>query len=109
MFDFGFLPGPAGQEAQCIAMAAGTIHLLQNEKLGLCLYSEEEALDEERLKPEDGEAFDIGVSLTPERADITKAARLLKRIAKAWLWNRMDDLQGCIRACKLSGEVNACG
>ena len=26
--------------------------------------------------------------------------RLLKRIAKALLWNRKDDLQGCIRACK---------
>ena len=53
-------------------MATGAIHLLQNEKNGFCLDSEEEALDEERLRSEEKEALERGASLAPERADVTK-------------------------------------
>ena len=62
--------------------------------------SDDEALDEEILRAEEIEALKVGASRASERADVAKAVKLLKRIAKAWLWNNKDDLQACIRSCK---------
>ena len=100
LLDCGFLLKPANREAQCFAMASGTMHISQTESLGFCLDSDEEALGEEILKAEEIEALKRGASRASERADVAKAVKLLKRIAKAWLWNNKDDLQACIRACK---------
>ena len=106
--DCGFLLKPAIQKTLCLAIAAGTMTTSKIEEEGFCLDSDDEALDEEIIRAEEVEALKVGVSRASERADVAKAVKLLKRIAKAWLWNNKDDLQACIRSCrgvKLSKHV----
>ena len=68
--------------------------------LGFCLDSEDEDLSEGTPGQIDEQARTSAMNLAVERSDILKATRLLKRLAKAWIWNRKVDLQGCLRQCK---------
>ena len=68
--------------------------------LGFCLDSEDEDLSEGAPGQIDEQARATAMTLEVERADILKATRLLKRLAKAWIWNRKVDLQGCLRQCR---------
>ena len=83
MPDCCFMHKPVVQEERCFTMATQSVHMKKDEEFGFCHDSEEEALDEERLQIEEKEALARGASLAVERADILKAVRVLKRIAKA--------------------------
>ena len=67
--------------------------------------SDDEAHTEGTLEQIEEQARTREMALALERSDILKATRLLKRFANAWIWNRKDDLQSCLRACKGTRET----
>ena len=68
--------------------------------LGFCLDTE----DEDQAETSEGHNVEqsrvVHANMAVEQAAVLKATRLMKRLAKAWIWNRSEDLQGCLRQCK---------